>query len=391
MESFVEKVKEKAKIIENELFDLACQIFDHPEIGGEEKFAASLLTEYLEKNGFAVERGIAGLPTAFRATWEQGKGGPAIGFCMEYDALPELGHACGHHLQGPACLGAAMILKELCTEPVRLVLYGTPDEEGLGGKVAMVENGCFRDVDLMFAYHSARSTFPSNGNRALCPVQVTFHGTPAHASGAPQEGRSALDAMMLAFHGLEIMREHVKDGCRIHYTILNGTGPCNIVPQEANCQITLRSFDKHDLLDMKRRMEKVIEGACLMTETTAEITPRPEYWNYLPLDIFHRELNRAAALCGAEKIAAKKQKSGGSSDIGNVSWVCPTAFFYTFYSLAKGHSAEYLTEGKENVAKNSMTRGMEIASLTALEFISHPEKLKAAKEEHAAATRSHNS
>lgn len=386
MESFVEKVKEKVKIIEDELFDMACKIFDRPEIGGEENFAVDLLISYLEKHGFSVERGIAGLPTAFRATWETGESGPAIGFCMEYDALKDLGHACGHHLQGPACIGAALVLKELCNKPFRLVLYGTPDEEDLGGKIAMAKQGCFTDVDIMLAYHSAGSTFPSNGNRALSPFQVTFRGTTAHASGAPHEGRSALDAMMLAFHGLEIMREHVKDGCRIHYTVLNGTGPCNVVHEEANCQITLRSFDKHDLDDMKRRMKKIIEGACLMTETAAEIIPRPEYHNFIPLEIFHSEINRAAALCGAENITKEKKSSGGSSDIGNVSWVCPTAYFYVFYSSAKAHSADYLTEGKAESAKKSMTRAMEIASLVALEFIHHPEKMEKAKAEHKIAT-----
>ena len=385
METKVQSIKESVKKRENELFDLACQIFDHPEIGGSEFFAAKLLTDYLEQNGFQVERGIADLPTAFRATWEKGEGGPTIGFCVEYDALPEIGHGCGHHMQGPAGIGAALALKELTEKPVRIVVYGTPDEEGLGGKVLMAEKGCFSEVDVMFAYHSSVNTRLSDGSRALAPVLVTFRGTPSHASSSPHLGRSALDAMMLAFHGLEIMREHVKDGCRIHYTIPEGTGAVNVVHPEAKARITLRSYDKHYLDEMKRRMENVVKGACLMTDTTAEFKYLPEYWNYLPLEGLRVRLNQAAALCGAENFSDQRQKSGGSSDVGNVSWVCPTAYFYVRYSDAKGHSPDYLIEGKSEAAKKSIRSASEIFALCALELLDHPEEMQTIRHQHNAA------
>lgn len=140
------------------MFAIACDIFDHPECGREEYYACDLLTRFLEEEGFTVERGVGGLATAFRAAWEQGSGGPAIGFMMEYDALRGMGHACGHHLQGPATMGAALALKAVVKEPFKLVLYGTPDEESRGGKIDMVEAGLFRDVDVMFSYHTGRST-----------------------------------------------------------------------------------------------------------------------------------------------------------------------------------------------------------------------------------------
>ena len=226
------------------LFEIACDIFDHPEYCREEYYACDRLTKFLEGEGFIVERGVGGLETAFRATWEQGSGGPAIGFMMEYDALKNLGHGCGHHLQGPATIGGALALKAVVKEPFKLVLYGTPDEENKGGKIDMVEAGLFRDVDVMFSHHTARTTGCSFSNKALAPQQVTFHGKPAHASGAPWNGRSAMDAMLLAFHGLEVLREHVKDGCRVHYTIMQGTGPSNIVHETARAHITLRAEDK---------------------------------------------------------------------------------------------------------------------------------------------------
>lgn len=384
MKSFVESIRKRATELQDELFALACRIFDRPEIGGEEKFASALITEYLEKKDFKVERGIAGLPTAFRATWERGEGGPVIGFCMEYDALEEIGHACGHHLQSPACIGAALILRELCQKPLRIVLYGTPDEERFGGKIPMAEKGVFSEADVVFSCHSGGKTFVSGGNRALAATRVTFHGKTAHASGAPQNGRSALDAMMLAFHGLEIMREHVEDGCRIHYTVLTGTGPSNVVHEKAYCHVTLRSYDKNYLADMKRRMKKVIDGACMMTETTADFEYLPEYWNILPIPSLNAELLRAAELFEVERLRHETMGSGGSSDVGNVSWVCPTALFYTFYSDAKAHTADYLTEGKSEAAKSSMLSAAKVFALTAMELVHHPEKLAAIQKEHQA-------
>ena len=195
MSSTKEAILQAVEVNGAELFAIACDIFDHPECGREEVYASERLTSYLEEKGFDVERGVGGLETAFRATWKQGSGGPSIGFMMEYDALPDLGHACGHHLQGPTCIGAALALKEVCKEPFQLVLYGTPDEEGSGGKIDMINNCCFRDVDVIFSHHTKNNTSISEGSMALAPNRVTFHGTSAHAAVAPWEGRSALGAI----------------------------------------------------------------------------------------------------------------------------------------------------------------------------------------------------
>ncbi|CCQ97214.1 hypothetical protein CULT_590047 [[Clostridium] ultunense Esp] len=142
-----------------ELFELASFIFDNPEYNYEEYKAAELLTNYLRKQGFTVETGVAGLPTAFRAEWENGTGGPVIGFLGEYDALKDLGHGCGHHLQTPICIGAALaVRKNIQDKPYKLVIYGTPAEETTGGKLIMAKTGCFKELDVAFAYHSAGAT-----------------------------------------------------------------------------------------------------------------------------------------------------------------------------------------------------------------------------------------
>lgn len=366
------------------LFAIACDIFDHPECGREEYYACDLLTKFLESEGFTVERGTGGLETAFRATWEQGSGGPAIGFMMEYDALRGMGHACGHHLQGPATMGAALALKDVVKEPFKLVLYGTPDEESRGGKIDMVEAGLFRDVDVMFSYHTGKSTSCSFANKALAPQQVTFHGTPAHASGGPWNGRSAMDAMMLAFHGLEIMREHVKDGCRIHYTILQGTGPSNIVHETARAHITLRADDKVYLEDMRRRMENVLKGACLMTDTTYEMDWRPVYWNYVPNQTLRQRAFAIAAELGAKALNTADVKGNGSSDIGNVSWVVPSMNLHTYYNYG-AHTEEHAANGKTEAARDAMIMGSRIFSHIALDCITDKDFLAAVQAEWQAA------
>ncbi len=363
------------------LFAIACDIFDHPEIGREEYYASDLLAKLLEGEGFAVERGVGGLETAFRATWEQGSGGPAIGFMMEYDALKGMGHACGHHLQGATTIGAALALKEVVKEPFKLVLYGTPDEESKGGKIDMVEAGLFRDVDVMFSYHTGRSTSCSFANKALSPQHVTFHGIPAHASGGPWKGRSAMDAMLLAFHGLEILREHVKDGCRIHYTILQSTGPSNIVHETAKAHITLRADDKVYLEDMRRRMENVLKGACLMTDTTYEIDWRPVYWNYVPNQTLRQRAFAIAKELDAPKLNTGDNRGTGSSDIGNVSWVAPSMNLYTCYDFG-GHTVEHMENGKTEAARDAMYDGSRILARVALDCIKEPDFLEAVKAEY---------
>lgn len=386
MSSLKETILRTVETNQAELFAMACEMFDRPECGREEVHASGLLTGFLEQKGFTVERGVGGLATAFRATWEQGSGGPSIGFMMEYDALRDLGHACGHHLQGPTCIGAALALREAVKGPFKLVLYGTPDEESRGGKIEMVNNGCFRDIDVIFSHHTKSKTCVSQASMALAPHQVTFHGTPAHAAVSPWEGRSALDALMLAFHGLEIMREHVKDGCRIQYTILERTGPANIIHAQARAHITLRSGDRFYLEEMQQRLVDILEGACRMTGTTYELTRLPVYWNMIRIEALRDRALAIAEELGAEQIAYNESSLFSSTDVGNVSWVVPNLNLNTYYCDYSEHTVEYLNNGKTEKARASMHSGSQIMALTALELIEDPAFLAKVRTEHAAAT-----
>lgn len=184
-----------------ELSRMSDDIYDHPEVGLTERHASQLLTAWLEERGFAVERGVGGLETAFRAVWRQGEGGPRIGLLCEYDALPAQGHACGHQMQGPCILGAATALKDGGIKaPFSVVVYGTPAEETVSGKVLMLKHGdCFHDIDVALMMHGSGETTTDVKSMALTSFTVTYHGRAAHAAIRPEEGRSSLDAMILAF------------------------------------------------------------------------------------------------------------------------------------------------------------------------------------------------
>lgn len=218
-ETLIQYIEER----KDELFAMSCEIFDHPEGGGREYFAAELLENALESEGYYVEKGVGGLETAFRATWSNGTGGINIGILGEYDALADRGHGCGHHLQTPAAIGAAVAVKRLFEGseiPFTITVYGTPAEETFGGKITMANKGCFSELDIALGTHACgKAAFVGARSMALRTFGVTFKGKGAHAAGSPYNGRSAADAMLLSFNGIEFMREHVKDGTRMHYTI----------------------------------------------------------------------------------------------------------------------------------------------------------------------------
>ena len=168
-----------------------------------------------------------------------------IGILCEYDALEGLGHGCGHHMQGPSCLGAAVALKECAgEEPFTLVVYGTPAEETLGSKCDMIKNGCFHELDAAFMMHGSPTTCTDVKCLADQSFKVTFHGKRAHAALAPEQGRSAFDALLVAFNGIEFLREHVPDDVRMHYTVAELPGPANVVPVKSVGKFSLRSFSK---------------------------------------------------------------------------------------------------------------------------------------------------
>ena len=371
--------------IRNEMTAMADDIFDHPEIGLEEFHAQKVLTDWLEKEGFAVERGVAGVETAFKAVYRHGEGGPNIGLLCEYDALPGIGHACGHHMQGPSILAAAKAMKDAeIRKPYTITVYGTPAEESVSGKIRMIQNGCtFEELDVALMMHGGPATQVDVKSLANSKYKVIFHGVSAHAAIKPEKGRSALDALILAFQGIEFLREHVNSDVKIHYTVVNcGGTPANVVPAYAEASVYVRSYNRAYLDTVCKRFEKVLKGAAMMTETEVEIIEEKKVDNKIPVLTLNDLVMKQAEEIHAPQIAPAREKTG-STDFGNVMRRVPgTCARIAFVAPgAAAHSQEYIEAGKTEAAHDAVIYGAKILAGTALELIEDPELLKQAKEE----------
>lgn len=371
--------------IRNEMTAMSDDIFDHPEIGMEEFHAQKVLTDWLEKEGFQVERGVVGVETAFKAVYSHGTGGPNIGLLCEYDALPGIGHACGHHMQGPSILAAAKALKDAdIKEPYTITVYGTPAEESVSGKIRMIQNGCtFEELDVALMMHGGPATQVDVKSLANSKYKVIFHGVSSYAAIRPEKGRSALDGLILAFQGIEFLREHVNSDVKIHYTVVNcGGTPANVVPAYAEASVYVRSYNRAYLDTVCRRFEKVLKGAAMMTETEVEIIEEKKVDNKIPVLTLNDLVMKQAEELHAPQLAPAREKTG-STDFGNVMRRVPgTCARIAFVDPgAAAHSQEYIAAGKTDAAHDAVVYGAKILAGTALELIEDPELLNRVKTE----------
>ncbi|WP_306786222.1 amidohydrolase [Agathobacter rectalis] len=374
---------------------MADLIYDFAEKSAEEYKSMELLTDYLQNEGFTVERGIA-LDTAFRATWdncraavddEEKNTAPVLGILVEYDALEDIGHACGHHMQGPAGIGAAIAIKDVMKDyPFKLVIYGTPAEETLGGKIVMLDAGYMKELDLALMSHGSPNTSVDEKCMALENFVVTFHGVKSHAAISPDEGRSALDAALLSFHAIEMLREHVKDDTRMHYTIRNAGGPPNVVPDLTVAEYTLRSYSTSYLNTVVERFYNILKGAALMTDTTYDIQRDLPFKSKIVCHSVNDLLMKNAAYEKAPSIAAPRKKTG-STDFGNVLYEIPGSCIRIAFTKpdAQPHSQEYLEAGKTDKAHDAICYAAKIMADTFCDVITTPGLLTQIKEEFYAA------
>lgn len=378
-----------------ELCKMADLIYDYAEKSAEEYKSMELLTDYLQNEGFTIERGIA-LDTAFRATWdncrvavddERKNTAPVLGILVEYDALEDIGHACGHHMQGPAGIGAAIAIKEVMKDyPFKLVVYGTPAEETLGGKIVMLDAGYMKELDLALMSHGSPNTSVDEKCMALENFVVTFHGVKSHAAISPDKGRSALDAALLSFHAIEMLREHVKDDTRMHYTIRNAGGPPNVVPDLTVAEYTLRSYSTSYLNTVVERFYNILKGAALMTDTTYDIQRDLPFKSKIVCHSVNDLLMKNAAYEKAPSIAAPRKKTG-STDFGNVLYEVPGSCIRIAFTKpdAQPHSQEYLEAGKTDKAHDAICYAAKIMADTFCDVITAPGLLTQIKEEFYAA------
>ncbi len=279
----LETISSAIEAVHDELVGLSLDIHAHPEINYQEFYSSERLVELLTRHGFEVERGIGGVETAFRAVAHGGAGaGPTVAILAEYDALPEIGHACGHNLIATAAIGAGLGVKAVLEQiPGTVVIMGTPAEEGGGGKIRLLDAGVFEDIDVVISSHPAANhmfmatDIPTDESWGLALVgyRYIYHGQAAHAAIAPQQGINALNSVIQLYTGIDALRQHLQDDVRIHGIITDGGKAANIVPDFAAANFMLRARDRDYLHKVVEKVQSVAEAAAQMTGARLEIVP----------------------------------------------------------------------------------------------------------------------
>jgi amidohydrolase len=318
------KVKDSVELQRQQLIQLSLNIHDNPELGFEEEKASAWLTNYLEDSGFHVERGIASLATAFRATY--GQGSPRIALLAEYDALPKMGHGCGHNIIATSALGAAVASKSIIDQlGGSVVVLGTPGEEVFGGKIDMVKAGAFKEIDVAMIVHPDVRNMVAIQALACSSLEVEFFGRPAHAAAQPYRGINALEAMILAFTSINSLRQHIKSEARIHGIITDGGEAPNIVPAHSAAVFLIRAPDNEYLAELKDKVLNCFTGASVASGARLEYRWRDR--TYAPMknnatlaQLFSQNLESL----GRHVEAFDPRFGFGSTDMGNVSQVVPS-------------------------------------------------------------------
>ena len=375
----------------DELEALAHRIHDTPELAFKEEQAHAWLTEFLGRHGAKVERSIGGLPTAFRATIEGSGPGPTIAIMAEYDALPGIGHACGHNVIATAGTGAgAALAVGLGTLPFpgRVVVIGTPAEEGGAGKVKLMEAGVFRDVDAAMMIHGRCGTMVWRPSLGIVKVTAEFHGKATHASSWPWRGVNALNAVIQLFVSLDQMRQQLRPDARVHGVIVKGGEQPNIIPEYTRADFYLRALSRDYCAELLRRFRGCAEGAAAATGCRVEVSVDPIVHDPLkPNPTMAGLFERNLAFIDFPVDADDGEAGYGSTDCGNVSQALPTIHPYIRISPygVPGHSREFAEWARSPLARAGLVAGAKALALTALDLLASPEALRAAKEDFARA------
>ncbi len=326
-----EKLKKKAcKIIDtlqDQLLYISNTLHANPELMFEEIKAMALLSDAVESEGLEVQRGVYGLKTAFQSEFGS-KESPCVAILAEYDALPDIGHACGHNLIATAALGAGLCLAKLSKQlPGRIRLLGTPAEEGGGGKILMAQKGAFKNVDAAMMVHPGNLNLITMPTLAATGVEVVYHGKAAHASAAPEKGINALDALLLAFHGINALRQHLTPTDKIHGIITDGGQAVNIIPERAGAKFSVRSSTSNELALLKQKVQNCLEAGATATGATAKIVWAPG--SYLDLKTnwpLAEQFEKNAQTLERNFFPLEQVpiQTAGSTDMGNVSHIVPS-------------------------------------------------------------------
>ncbi|HLY66538.1 MAG TPA: M20 family metallopeptidase [Chloroflexota bacterium] len=366
-----------------ELAALSRVIHDNPELGFNETTAAGSLVEECRRLGWQTDSGICDLPTAWQATLPSSGQGPTVALLAEYDALPEIGHACGHNLMAIAPIAAAIGLEAVAGQvPGKTVVLGTPAEEGGGGKQLMVDRGVLAGIDAALLVHpSAHGTVRTQA-LACEHYEVEFRGFAAHAAASPEQGVNALNAMILSFNHIDALRQHIRPSARVHGIILHGGDKANIVPEHTSAEFIIRAADNTYLDELLDKVRKCFEGAALATGCSFEwrqISPRYETVNSNPTlsELYFQAMQQLGVDCPMDS-----DRGFGSTDMGNVSWRVPAIQpMFQIVDHVANHTREFTAAAVTERAFEATFNAAKAMAFTAIDLLSDPALLERARRE----------
>jgi len=382
-EKLKEKLKAELEIRRSELVRLSSDIHDNPELGFQEVKAVSWLSNYLENNGFCVEKGVAGLATAFQATYGEGK--PKIAVLAEYDALPGIGHGCGHNIIAASAVGAGVASKIVVDNlGGSIIILGTPGEETFGGKIDMIKAGIFDDVDVAMMVHPSVLNMAIYRTLACLPLEVEFFGKAVHAAIHPAEGVNALEAIILAFNSINSLRQHIEEQARIHGIITNGGEAPNVVPAYSAAKFIIRAPDYAYLEELQGKVLNCFKGAS--SASGARLKYRWGEKVYAPIRnnvAMARLFSDNLESLGRKLDIFDSQSPFGSSDIGNVSEVVPS--MHPMVAIASPpvslHSTEFASAAASEAGYRGLLDAAKAMAMTVVDIIGRPGVLEKIKQE----------
>lgn len=386
-----ERIRDQVEDLSDALWEVALDLHRNPEIGHREHRSAERLTSFLRGHGFSVESSVAGMETSFRASWSSGEG-PTVAILAEYDALPGMGHACGHNIIATAGVGAGVALKRAmeacdCGLEGTLLVLGCPAEEGAvddaGGKVIMVEEGVFDEVDCAMMIHPSTATGSRGSSLAREAMEITYHGKAAHAAGSPEKGKNALEAAILTFNAWNALRQHLTDDVRIHGVITEGGHAPNIVPDFTQIRMYVRAEDVGYLEEVVERVRDCARGGALVTGCRVEFRRTANRYANMISNATLADAFSANFQSLGEKIDDTPRAGGGSTDMGNVSQAVPSIHPYVAIAPpgVAGHSTEFLEAAASDEGRRGMELGAAALAMTALDCLTDPALRTAIAEE----------
>lgn len=377
-DNFIDELQKNIKKYSSRCIGLALDLAENPEISGMEYASSEKICRLLEEYGFTAQLPLdEQIPTSFRATSKEKEGRRNVCLLAEYDALPEIGHGCGHNVSCAISILSALALKEMQEDlDINVIVMGTPREESDGAKGIMADKGYFDDMDMAIMIHMYDENFADPALYAMKLFEYRFSGKSAHSATAPWEGKNALNGVMLMLHAADMLRQHVRPDTRIHWVIREGGKAPNMVPDMASCEIYIRSLDWTYLEELTCLIDDCAKGAAIATQTKTErIAAGPPNYNIKPNAAGTKVIKKVYEKLGLP-VHDSRERVFGSSDVGNVSLVCPT--FQPTLELAPYGTALHTSEfayaaGDEKKVSKAVETGAEIIARTIIEIFSDEE------------------